>query len=139
MAMNNIAYIIYRRRLFVNKIKKSTNYMKKISLSSVYFINFFLCSNKPRVFSSFVTSLFSSVFFFFHSNGSRNQRQALLLHSFFNTLNKFILQHCNYFLKLVVFSLYIVYFLIRHDLGGIISFCFCRFCSRSLIIFISLI
>ena len=116
--------------------------MKKISLSSVYFINLFLCSNKPSVFSSFVTSsLFSSFFFFFfHSNGSRNQRQALLLHSFFNTLNKFILQHCNYFLKVVVvFSLYIVYFLIRHDLGGIISFCFCRFCTRSLIIFISLI
>ena len=101
------------------------NYMKNISVSSVYFINFLICCHMPRIFSSFVTSSLSSSAFLFIANSFRNQRQVLLLLRFFNVLNKF-----TFFLKLVAFSLYIFYFLIQTDLGCIIL--------KSLMIFIYL-
>ena len=56
-------------------------------MSSVYFINFLFCS----IFSSFCQFFSFLVCFSLHSSGFKSQRQALLLLSFFNILNKFIL------------------------------------------------
>ena len=95
MAMNNITSVLYRRRLCINKINKikptqSTNYMKKYQFHQFISSTFSFALICQESFKLLSLLLFSRLLFF-HSSGLRNQTEALLLLSFFNILNKFIL------------------------------------------------